>query len=575
MDDGVTGIPGGEAAEAVAGPRRVLLVEDSSVTTDIVTLVLGQAGHDVTCAADGAAALECLRTLAFDVVLMDFHLPDITGLEVVRRFRDGRDGAPMPQFIAITGDVRGLLLDSRNCEVFDRVVPKPLDIDAVCELVESPVPSHPAAPARGVETPLGAEAGNLPFAWLRWPMADRASLSPGLVGIDAILVTEAVDLAGLWSVPGAHLLPVVDRTGTLGAMADFDLSRLMVGDVDRLTDLVDAFHRRRSDLHADFLRGGDDADRLLARMHVSGGALEPERDGARKPMIAWSTLAPDGVIDAALTRLAGDELAELRFFERIHQCPACASARLITREECPSCGSAHLKEESYLHHFRCAYQGVESEFTQGAELVCPKCRRRLAHFGNDYDRPGHLVHCRACRSSTSEPSVGFVCADCSAHCATDAAPVRDVMSATITDRGTAYLRTGHSGLGRRSAMFRFSDLPIDMIVAMNRAASTWNEDQTPFVLVRITHDALFELRETHGLRQVAEARRLWLGSLRQALGGDVPCAAGSNDDYVLLPGQSPDTAAARLMRPRAAAAADIRFDLQSAVQVFGPEDLAR
>ena len=175
----------------------------------------------------------------------------------------------------------------------------------------------------------------------------------------------------------------------------------------------------------------------------------------------------------------------------------------------------------------------------------------------------------------NEPQAGFVCADCDARCRTDAARVRDVTAAQITDRGAAYLRSGHAGLGRQRAMFRFSDLPLDMIVALNRAASAWNEHRTPFALARIAHDRLFELQETQGARQVAEARRLWLSSLREALGEGSVCATGRNDDYALLSGKDTDAAERRLEAARARADRDIRFDLGSTVRLFGPEDLAR
>ena len=48
------------AAEAISAAKRVLLIEDSSVTKDLVELVLGQAGHSVTSAETGTDALAAL-----------------------------------------------------------------------------------------------------------------------------------------------------------------------------------------------------------------------------------------------------------------------------------------------------------------------------------------------------------------------------------------------------------------------------------------------------------------------------------------------------------------------------------
>ncbi|MFQ6552653.1 response regulator [Aestuariibius insulae] len=555
--------------------RRVLLVEDSSVTTDLVTLVLTQAGHSVTCAADGTAALAALRANEFDVVLTDFHLPDINGTEVVRRFRDASLGAEMPVFIAITGDVRGLLNDAHNCEIFDKVVPKPLDIDAVCELVEFP-PQRMSNPSPvNAENIKAVDAADLPFSWFHWPPRAPNAIDSGISDADAILVTRATDLDALWEIPGANLLPIADQSGTLGVSADVDLTSPGPEEIQKLGEVIEAFHLRRDDIDIDLRESSDEAERLLGRMHVTGGALTPKRDGRRASMMAWNSLVPDRMLDSLLTQLEADSLVERAFFERVHCCPVCDSARLIAREECPSCQSAQLSEESYIHHFRCAHQAPESEFIEGDELICPKCRRRLTHFGQDYDRPGQMVVCKSCQTATSEPSVSFACADCDKIFATDRAVVLDVSSARLTDRGLSMLRMGRSGLSRGRTMFRFSDLPIDMIVGLNRAANLWNEDHTPFVLARISHANLFELRDTEGLRQVSEARRLWLSFLRMALDQKYICSAGRNDDYVLLTNMTSVSAETLLGEACISAARDIRLQLDSEIKVFGPDDLAK
>ena len=161
---------------AATTPKHVLLVEDSSVTKDLVELVLTQSGHAVTSVDTGQKALDALRGGRLDVVLTDFHLPDLTGLDVVRRFLRDMGDRPRPLFVAITGDTRGLLRDE-DCELFDRVVPKPLDIDLVCELVVAP--PHPATapprPAPGPAPAAGAATDGWGLALLEWPSAPAAT----------------------------------------------------------------------------------------------------------------------------------------------------------------------------------------------------------------------------------------------------------------------------------------------------------------------------------------------------------------------------------------------------------------
>lgn len=115
---------------------------------------------------------------------------------------------------------------------------------------------------------------------------------------------------------------------------------------------------------------------------------------------------------ATLEALAEARLLRRRFLDRLYLCRVCKSARVFAREVCPDCQSAHLIAEDVVHHYRCGYQSRRSEFESGPTLSCPKCRRRLRHYGVDYDTPGTLTVCRACGETTAEPDVTFRCGDC-------------------------------------------------------------------------------------------------------------------------------------------------------------------
>ena len=565
-----------EAADPATESKRVLLVEDSSVTKDLVELVLTQSGHAVISVDTGQKALDALRGGDFDVVLTDFHLPDFSGLEVVRRFLPDLGDRPRPLFVAITGDTRGLLRDE-NCELFDRVVPKPLDIDLVCELVVAPpLPAAaPPRPATGTSPAAGAATDGLGLALLEWPPAPGPGPAPGLPDIDAILVRDARALDALWAMRGANLLPVLDATGTLGGCADIDASVASIARSDQVRQVVAQFHERRAALHPDLVRGDEPADRLLARIAVAGGDLTPRLSHRHEGLVAWNTICDPEAIPALMSRLAADDLVRTAFFERVHTCPSCHSARVVVREECPSCQGTHLSEESYLHHFRCATQALERDFVQGSDLVCPKCRRTLQHFGRDYDRPGNLISCEGCGDTTTEPQVGFVCTRCTTRTAADAMPTRDVLSATLTEAGRTYLASGAAFLGPGRRALRFGDFPLELVIALNAAAARFNEAGTPFTLVAVQYDGLDDIRREHGARRARDSRRLWLEAARQALGDRVTAAGGGAHDFLLLDGARPDAAAADLDRARQAADRTIRDDLRVSLRPFAPEDIAR
>lgn len=73
-------------ADAVE-PARILVVDDSVETCGLLTKFLLREQHSVETAHDGRTALELLATSDFDLVLLDFMMPGLTGYEVLQRIK--------------------------------------------------------------------------------------------------------------------------------------------------------------------------------------------------------------------------------------------------------------------------------------------------------------------------------------------------------------------------------------------------------------------------------------------------------------------------------------------------------
>jgi two-component system response regulator AtoC len=82
-------------------PIRVLLAEDEAHLGMILEQYLVARGFDVVVVRDGRAALDTLRADSFDVALLDVVMPELDGLEVLRRVRE--DPMP-PEILVITGN---------------------------------------------------------------------------------------------------------------------------------------------------------------------------------------------------------------------------------------------------------------------------------------------------------------------------------------------------------------------------------------------------------------------------------------------------------------------------------------
>lgn len=72
---------------------RILVVEDERPLAELVAEQLRSAGHIVVLASNGLAALTMLEERSTDLVILDWMLPGLDGLELCRRIRAERHHA--------------------------------------------------------------------------------------------------------------------------------------------------------------------------------------------------------------------------------------------------------------------------------------------------------------------------------------------------------------------------------------------------------------------------------------------------------------------------------------------------
>jgi len=127
-------------AQPAGRPLDVLLIEDHEDTADVMARLLETYGHTVTTAALLAEALAAIERRHFDLVISDLGLPDGSGLDFVRAFRQ-HSGVPA---VALTG--YGMDDDVRRCleAGFTAHLTKPVSIQQL-ELVLADAAKLPAA----------------------------------------------------------------------------------------------------------------------------------------------------------------------------------------------------------------------------------------------------------------------------------------------------------------------------------------------------------------------------------------------------------------------------------------------
>ena len=114
--------------------RRILVVDDSAVSRELLGHILKGACEEVIEAADGRDALEKIRTAAPDLVLLDLEIPQLDGYAVLREVRNDTSVASI-RIVAVTARaMRGDREDALTAG-FDGYISKPVSAAVVREYV--------------------------------------------------------------------------------------------------------------------------------------------------------------------------------------------------------------------------------------------------------------------------------------------------------------------------------------------------------------------------------------------------------------------------------------------------------
>lgn len=106
--------------------QKVLVVDDDPFFRELLTDLLEPVGYDVWTAHDGLAGLDALYNGPFDLILTDYRMPGMTGIEMAAFIRRSD---PVTPIILITGDSYTLDPEIVARAGITRVLPKPLKID--------------------------------------------------------------------------------------------------------------------------------------------------------------------------------------------------------------------------------------------------------------------------------------------------------------------------------------------------------------------------------------------------------------------------------------------------------------
>lgn len=271
----------------------------------------------------------------------------------------------------------------------------------------------------------------------------QANAGPSCAGIVLLGPVDPAELADVLKAAADPAIPIADFGGNETSRRDFVGTRFDRGSLNEIGTSFSTIWRRLAEIPFSAEHRSREELTILrlawSRDTAINAAFSPQsRHIVEYPLLG--SAAP--TTQRRLEMLAGLDLLHRRHFTRTHSCDKCESARLHVYEACPACGSANLREETIVHHYRCGCQEMESHFSQGDLLICPKCHRTLHHIGVDYGKPGKAVLCAGCGATNSDPFVRFACLDCSSVQNADDAKAIDWFNYDLTEEGIRALRQG-------------------------------------------------------------------------------------------------------------------------------------
>lgn len=132
-------------------PLNLLLADDQATNISVLSRMLEKAGHRARAVNNGEDALAALEVEQFDGVIIDIHMPGISGLDVLRQARVMQAGRAVTPFVMLSADATATTV--RECELAGAkaFLTKPIAVDRLLDTL--------AAISRGV-----ADVESRPFA---------------------------------------------------------------------------------------------------------------------------------------------------------------------------------------------------------------------------------------------------------------------------------------------------------------------------------------------------------------------------------------------------------------------------
>ena len=118
---------------------KILIVDDNETNTDILERRLQRKGYKAVSRHSGSEAIDALEKEHFDLIIMDLHMPEMSGTETIRKIKSDEKFNSIP-IIAFTAAIHEEeLLAAKEAGALD-VLEKTGDISKLIAILEKTMP---------------------------------------------------------------------------------------------------------------------------------------------------------------------------------------------------------------------------------------------------------------------------------------------------------------------------------------------------------------------------------------------------------------------------------------------------
>ncbi len=120
--------------------KKILIIEDNPANLKLASDILTAEGYEVLKATEGMAGLEILKQRhdQISLVLLDLKLPDMDGIEIIKKIKAGPDTRKIPVIVVSAHAMESDIKSSKEAGCADYIT-KPINIKGFLDRVSSVV----------------------------------------------------------------------------------------------------------------------------------------------------------------------------------------------------------------------------------------------------------------------------------------------------------------------------------------------------------------------------------------------------------------------------------------------------